>query len=187
MLMLEERERARRRGAHIYAEVLGYGTTTDAYHMTAPCPAARQAARAMTLALAEAGLGEPVGYINAARHGTPLGDAVEALAIAQVFGDDAGRLAGERHEGAARPRARRQRRDGGRRSRPSAWSDGWLPPTVNLRPGPRSATLPVHRRAGRWNAESNTRSATRSASAGSTWAWSSGATTTHSGLALQLT
>jgi 3-oxoacyl-[acyl-carrier-protein] synthase II len=94
VLVLEEQSRAMSRGAPIYAEVCGFGLTNDAYHMTAPRPDGRQAARAMRNALAEAGVapGE-VGYINAHGSSTPLNDATETASIKQVFGDHAYRLA----------------------------------------------------------------------------------------------
>jgi 3-oxoacyl-[acyl-carrier-protein] synthase II len=90
VLILEERSRAVARGARIYAEVLGYGTTNDAHHMTVPRPDGQQAARAMRLALTEARLspGE-IGYINAHGSSTPLNDPTESLAIRQVFGEGA--------------------------------------------------------------------------------------------------
>jgi 3-oxoacyl-[acyl-carrier-protein] synthase II len=94
VLVLEEQSRAISRGAPIYAEVCGFGLTNDAYHMTAPRPDGRQAARAMRNALAEASVapGE-VGYINAHGSSTPLNDATETASIKQVFGDHAYRLA----------------------------------------------------------------------------------------------
>jgi 3-oxoacyl-[acyl-carrier-protein] synthase II len=93
VLVLEERERALARGAKIYAELVGYAFTNDAYHMTAPRPDGRQAARAMELALADARVapGE-LGYINAHASSTPLNDATETTAIKRVFGDHAYRL-----------------------------------------------------------------------------------------------
>ncbi|HEY6209617.1 MAG TPA: beta-ketoacyl-ACP synthase II [Gemmatimonadales bacterium] len=93
VLMLEERGHALARGARIYAEIAGYGCTNDAYHMTAPRPDGRQAARAMRLALDDARVtpGE-VGYINAHGSSTPLNDTTETAAIKQVFGDHAYRL-----------------------------------------------------------------------------------------------
>src|SRR5438876_9340399 len=93
VLVLEERERAVVRGAKIYAELAGYAFTNDAYHMTAPRPDGRQAARAMQLALADARVAPPeVGYINAHGSSTPLNDSTETQAIKQVFGDHAYRL-----------------------------------------------------------------------------------------------
>jgi len=94
VLVLEERGRALARGARIYAEILGYGVTNDAHHMTMPRPDGRQAARAMRLALAEAGItpGE-VGYINAHGSSTQLNDPTETGAIHQVFGDHAATVA----------------------------------------------------------------------------------------------
>ena len=90
VLILEEYERARARGAKIYAEVAGYGFTNDAYHMTAPLPDGAQAARSMRLALKDANL-QPheVDYINAHGSSTPLNDPTETKAIKSVFGDSA--------------------------------------------------------------------------------------------------
>jgi 3-oxoacyl-[acyl-carrier-protein] synthase II len=94
VLVLEERSRALARGAPIYAEVCGYGLTNDAYHMTAPRPDGKQAARAMRNALAEAGVGpQEVGYINAHGSSTPLNDPTETSSIKQVFGEHAHRPA----------------------------------------------------------------------------------------------
>lgn len=87
ILVLEEEERARRRGARIYALVAGYGTTNDAHHMTAPLPDASQAARAMSLALATAAVApEAVDYVNAHGSSTPLNDSTETLAIRSALG-----------------------------------------------------------------------------------------------------
>jgi 3-oxoacyl-[acyl-carrier-protein] synthase II len=93
VLVLEERSRAIARGARVYAELTGYGTTNDAHHMTAPLPDGSQAARTMRLALADAEItpGE-VGYINAHGSSTPLNDPTETSAIKQVFGEHAYRV-----------------------------------------------------------------------------------------------
>jgi len=94
VLVLEELESARARGAKLYAEVLGYGTSNDAYHMAAPEPAATGVAEMMRAALARARVDPSrVGYINAHGTSTPLGDAAETKAIKDVFGDHAFELA----------------------------------------------------------------------------------------------
>ena len=94
VLVLEEYEHARKRSADIYAEVVGYGMSADAYHMTAPSEDGRGAAMCMQNALRNAGLNsEDVDYINAHGTSTPAGDVVETRAIKRVFGDNAGRLA----------------------------------------------------------------------------------------------
>src|SRR5919206_2560349 len=89
-LLLEDWESAERRGAHIYAEVLGYGASNDAHHMAQPEPEAVGVAAMMRGALERAGVEpERVGYINAHGTSTPLGDAAETKAIKQVFDDHA--------------------------------------------------------------------------------------------------
>ena len=90
MLVLEDLEHAKRRGAHIYAEIVGFGMTCDAYHMTAPEPSGRQAARAIQLAIKDAGVKpQDIDYINAHGTSTPLNDKTETLVIKQVFGEAA--------------------------------------------------------------------------------------------------
>jgi len=93
-LLLEDWESAERRGAEIYAEVLGYGASNDAHHMAQPEPEATGVASMMANALEAAGVDpERVGYINAHGTSTPLGDAAETKAIKDVFGDHAYKLA----------------------------------------------------------------------------------------------
>lgn len=93
MLVLESLTHAKRRGAHIYAELVGYGTTCDAYHITAPDPTAKEVIRSMDLALKKAGVNkEEVSYINAHGTSTPLNDKNETYAIKQFFGDFAYRI-----------------------------------------------------------------------------------------------
>jgi 3-oxoacyl-[acyl-carrier-protein] synthase II len=93
IVVLEELEHAKARGAQIYGEILGYGATGDAYHMTAPDPVGTGASAAMRLALKQAGLGlDQIEYINAHGTSTPANDRIETLAIKQVFGDLAYRI-----------------------------------------------------------------------------------------------
>ena len=94
VLLLEELEHAQARNAKIYAEVVGYGATCDAYHMTAPLPDGSGGAKAMALALADGGTApEEVGYINAHGTSTHLNDAGETAAVKSVFGAHAYELA----------------------------------------------------------------------------------------------
>ncbi len=93
ILILEELEHARARGAHIYGEICGYGMTCDAYHLTAPNPEGDGAARAMLNAIADAGITpEDIDYINAHGTSTPVNDLMETKAIKQAFGAHAYKL-----------------------------------------------------------------------------------------------
>ncbi|HEY3153562.1 MAG TPA: beta-ketoacyl-ACP synthase II [Candidatus Binatia bacterium] len=94
VLILEEREQALKRGAKIYAEVIGYAANGDAYHMTAPSPEGEGAARCMRLALKDAGIApSDIDYINAHGTSTEYNDANETMAIKTVFGEQAAKLA----------------------------------------------------------------------------------------------
>jgi 3-oxoacyl-[acyl-carrier-protein] synthase II len=93
VVVLEELSHATRRGARIHAEVVGYGATGDAYHLTAPAPDGEGAQRAMKRAIADAGLTpEAIQYINAHGTSTPANDVNETRAIKAVFGENARRL-----------------------------------------------------------------------------------------------
>ncbi len=94
VLILEELEHAKKRGAKILAEVMGYGTNSDAYHMTSPSPGGEGAARCMELTFADAKMSpSQVGYVNAHGTSTPQGDIEETRAVKRVFQDHAKRIA----------------------------------------------------------------------------------------------
>ena len=91
VLILEEYEHAKKRGAHIYAELSGYGVTCDAYHMTAPHPEAEGGARAIADALRETAVDTDNVYYNAHGTGTPMNDKAETIAVKKAFGEDRAR------------------------------------------------------------------------------------------------
>jgi 3-oxoacyl-[acyl-carrier-protein] synthase II len=133
VLVLEERSRAEARGAKIYAELLGYAVTNDAHHMTAPKPDGREAARAMELALKDAGaMPSDVAYVNAHGSSTPLNDSTETRAIKRVFGEHAYRLM----VSATKPYYGHSLGAVGAIEAAVcalAMANRWLPPTINLK------------------------------------------------------
>lgn len=132
VLVMEEMERAKARGARIYAEVLGYGTSNDAHHMTAPRPDGAQAARAMRDAMRTGGVRpDEVDLVNAHGSSTPLNDSTETRIIRDVFGEHADRL---RVSGTKGYHAHCLGATGALEAAISALSiqRGWVPPTLNL-------------------------------------------------------
>jgi 3-oxoacyl-[acyl-carrier-protein] synthase II len=132
VLLLESWEHAEARGARIYAELAGYGTTNDAHHMTAPLPDGAQAARCMRQALADAAVApEAIEYINAHGSSTPLNDPTETLAIKQVFGAHAYRMPLSSTKGYY---GHALGASGAFEAAISALAiaRGWIPPTLNL-------------------------------------------------------
>jgi 3-oxoacyl-[acyl-carrier-protein] synthase II len=149
VLTLEEWGRAEARGAKIYAEVCGYGTTNDAHHMTAPLPTGAQAARSMRLALDDAHLApREIGYINAHGSSTPLNDPSETLAIKQVFGEHAHRIPVSGTKGYY---GHALGASGAFEAAicSLAFGDEWIPPTVNLETPDPACDLDYVPRAGR--------------------------------------
>lgn len=132
VLVLEERSRAIARGAPIYAEILGFGSSNDAHHMTAPRPDGSMAAYAMERALADAHVHpEEIGYINAHGSSTPLNDVTETIAIKRVFGDRAYQIPVSGTKGYY---GHALGASGAFEAAicSMALQSGWLPPTVNL-------------------------------------------------------
>ncbi|HUQ21145.1 MAG TPA: beta-ketoacyl-ACP synthase II [Gemmatimonadaceae bacterium] len=132
VMILEEYDRAIARGAHIYAEVVGYGVTNDAHHMTAPRPDGSQAARAMRLALNDGHVSpDEIDYVNAHGSSTPLNDPTETLAIKDVFGERAYNL---RVSGTKGYYGHALGASGAIEAAicALAMEEEWLPPTVNL-------------------------------------------------------
>jgi len=149
VLTLEEMGRAEARGAKIYAELCGYGTTNDAHHMTAPLPTGAQAARSMRLALDDAHLSpHEIGYINAHGSSTPLNDPSETLAIKQVFGEHARKVPVSGTKGYY---GHALGASGAFEAAICALSlgDEWIPPTVNLETADPACDLDYVPRAGR--------------------------------------
>ena len=132
VMVLEEREHARRRGARVYAELLGYGATADAYHLSLLAPEAEGSRRAMQLALADAGVAAgQVDYISAHATSTPGGDGEEAAAIAAIFGASRDRL----HVSAVKSMTGHLLGAAGALGALAATlaiRDGVVPPTINL-------------------------------------------------------
>ena len=132
VLVLEERSRAVARGAPIFAEITGYGTTNDGFHMTAPHPDGREAARAMRLAMDDAHIvATEVEYVNAHASSTPLNDPAETAAIRTALGEHASRI----------PVSGTKGYHGHALGATGAWEAaitamalgrGWIPPTLNL-------------------------------------------------------
>jgi 3-oxoacyl-[acyl-carrier-protein] synthase II len=132
VLVLEAYDRAIARGARIYGEVLGFGLSNDAYHMTAPLPDGAQAAKAMQRALDDAHVSaREISYVNAHGSSTPLNDATETLAIKRVFGDYAYRV---QISGTKGYYGHALGASGAIEAAICALAlvNGWLPPTVNL-------------------------------------------------------
>jgi len=148
-LVLERWDLAVERGARIYAEIIGYGTTNDAYHMAAPLPDGSQAARAMRLALRSAGI-QPtdVDFISPHGSSTPLNDSTESIAIKQVFGEHAYRIP---ISGSKPYHAHALGASGAIEAGIACLSidRGWIPPTLNFDAGDAACDLDYVRGCGR--------------------------------------
>jgi len=132
VLVLEELEHARKRSASILAELVGYGSSSDAYHITLPEPDGKGAALAMKNALDDAGMNpEQIDYVNAHGTGTPAGDSVEVKAILSLFGDHAKKLAVSSSKSMT---GHLLGASGALESAICLWAlrDGVCPPTINL-------------------------------------------------------
>jgi 3-oxoacyl-[acyl-carrier-protein] synthase II len=132
VVILEEVEHAKKRGARIYAELVGYGMSGDAYHITAPDENGKGACKAMELALADAKIGaDAIDYINAHGTSTPLGDVAETRAVKKTFGAHARRVAMSSTKGAL---GHSLGASGGVESVITALtvSRNLIPPTINL-------------------------------------------------------
>ena len=132
-LVLEEYEHAKKRGAEIYGEVCGYGSTCDAYHITAPHPEARGGAQAMTDAMKEAGYcEEDIVYINAHGTGTPMNDVIETAAIKTALGEE---KAGQAYVSSTKSMTGHMLGAAGALEALAclrALNEGIIPPTINL-------------------------------------------------------
>jgi 3-oxoacyl-[acyl-carrier-protein] synthase II len=148
VLLLEEMEHARSRGARVYAELMGYGNTNDAHHMTAPRPDGAQAARAMRIALHTAGV-QPsqIDLVNAHGSSTPLNDSTESRVIRQVLGERADRVAVNGTKGY---HAHALGATGAMEAAITSLAihHGWIPPTLNLDQADPECDLPYVRDAG---------------------------------------
>lgn len=149
VLILEELEHAQKRGAVIIGEIAGYGTTCDAYHITAPLADGEGAARCMTMALEDAGISpEDVGYINAHGTSTPMNDKCETMAIKTVFSEHARKLA------VSSTKSMTGHMLGGSGAMEAvltimALKDGFLPPTIGYRTFDPECDLDIIPNAGR--------------------------------------
>jgi 3-oxoacyl-[acyl-carrier-protein] synthase II len=149
MLVLEREDRARARGARVYASIDGYGSTCDAYHRVQMAPDGEEIVRAMTLAIGRSGRAlDEIGYVNFHGTSTVLNDAVESRCVRRVFGPHADRLAGSSvksmigHPQGASGAA-------GVVTAALALSRGFLPPTINQRDPDPACDLDVIANAGR--------------------------------------